>query len=273
MSSTFRALMGKYKNKLKLSRELNKELILREIYSKIQRIENEERENDFIFHEVKRNAQIDQEILYSFGTKALNHLNEVRKVNVVTKMDKSRFLGIDDYKTSFNQKLRFRSLKNQLFQSTKIHIKNKTSKDLNENSEIENRTKQNATENKIFNKIGKIVTPKNRRKSSGKIYNYSSFRNEKNSGTNTSSINNLTPIKKRKENSNDSIIIVKPPLLTERATNKIHRLDDEYINYLRKMGNQFSETEKRQENYFYKNKYGVDAFKMKYNYLTKKFFN
>ena len=198
MSSTFRALMGKYKNKLKLSRELNKELILREIYSKIQRIENEERENDFIFHEVKRNAQIDQEILYSFGTKALNHLNEVRKVNVVTKMDKSRFLGIDDYKTSFNQKLRFRSLKNQLFQSTKINsknkdnkfinlpriiIKNKTSKDLNENSEIENRTKQNATENKIFNKIGKIITPKNRRKTSGKIYNYSSFRNEKNSGT------------------------------------------------------------------------------------------
>ena len=288
MSSTFRALMGKYKNKLKLSRELNKELILREIYSKIQRIENEERENDFIFHEVKRNAQIDQEILYSFGTKALNHLNEVRKVNVVTKMDKSRFLGIDDYKTSFNKKLRFKSLKNQLFQSTKINsknkdnkfinlpriiIKNKTSKDLNENSEIENRTKQNATENKIFNKIGKIVTPKNRRKSSGKIYNYSSFRNEKNSGTNTSSINNLTPIKKRKENSNDSIIIVKPPLLTERASNKIHRLDDEYINYLRKMGNQFSETEKRQENYFYKNKYGVDAFKLKYNYLTKKFFN
>ena len=287
MTSTFKTLMNQYKTKLKLSRELNKEFILREIYSKIQKIENEERENDFIFSEVKRNAQIDKEILYSFGTKALNHLNEVIKVNVTTKMDKNRFLGIDDYNNEVNKKLKFRSVKNRLFQNSKINHTNKDNKfiklpristknyeseDLNENSLINNRMKTSATENKIFNNIKKINLPKNFRKSSGKIFNYSSFRKEKNSEMNSSTIKDLTPIKKRKENSNDSIVVVNQPLSTERASNKLHKLDYEYIDYLRNMGNQFSETEKKQENYFYKNKYGVDAFKLKYNYLTKKFF-
>ena len=287
MTSTFKTLMNQYKTKLKLSRELNKEFILREIYSKIQKIENEERENDFIFSEVKRNAQIDKEILYSFGTKALNHLNEVIKVNVTTKMDKNRFLGIDDYKNEVNKKLKFRSVKNRLFQNSKINHTNKDNKfiklpristknyeseDLNENSLINNRMKTSATENKIFNNIKKINLPKNFRKSSGKTFNYSSFRKEKNSEMNSSTIKDLTPIKKRKENSNDSIVVVNQPLSTERASNKLHKLDYDYIDCLRNMGNQFSETEKKQENYFYKNKYGVDAFKLKYNYLTKKFF-
>ena len=287
MTSTFKTLMNQYKTKLKLSRELNKEFILREIYSKIQKIENEERENDFIFSEVKRNAQIDKEILYSFGTKALNHLNEVIKVNVTTKMDKNRFLGIDDYKNEVNKKLKFRSVKNRLFQNSKINHTNKDNKfiklpristknyeseDLNENSLINNRMKTSATENKIFNNIKKINLPKNFRKSSGKTFNYSSFRKEKNSEMNSSTIKDLTPIKKRKENSNDSIVVVNQPFSTERASNKLHKLDYDYIDYLRNMGNQFSETEKKQENYFYKNKYGVDAFKLKYNYLTKKFF-
>ena len=287
MTSTFKTLMNQYKTKLKLSRELNKEFILKEIYSKIQKIENEERENDFIFSEVKRNAQIDKEILYSFGTKALNHLNEVIKVNVTTKMDKNRFLGIDDYKNEVNKKLKFRSVKNRLFQNSKINHTNKDNKfiklpristknyeseDLNENSLINNRMKTSATENKIFNNIKKINLPKNFRKSSGKTFNYSSFRKEKNSEMNSSTIKDLTPIKKRKENSNDSIVVVNQPLSTDRASNKLHKLDYDYIDYLRNMGNHFQETEKKQENYFYKNKYGVDAFKLKYNYLTKKFF-
>ena len=116
-SATFKVLMNNYKNKLKLSRDLNRDVILRQIYSKIAQIENNERENDFIISEVKRNAQINQEILYSFGTKALNHLNEVFKVNVSTKMDKSKFFGINiDDNTS---KKKFKKLK---YNSEKRHI-------------------------------------------------------------------------------------------------------------------------------------------------------
>ena len=97
-SSAFKDIMNNYKKKLKYSRDFNKDIILRQIYSKIHQLEKGERENDFIISEVRRNAQINQEILYSFGTKALNHLGEVRKINVSTKIDKSKFLGIDEYK-------------------------------------------------------------------------------------------------------------------------------------------------------------------------------
>ena len=111
-SSTFKALMNNYRNKLKLSKDLNKEVLLRQIYSKIAQIENNERENDFIINEVKRNAQINQEILYSFGTKSLNHLNEVFKINVNTKMDKSKFFGLnDDDNNKKFKKLKFLSNK------------------------------------------------------------------------------------------------------------------------------------------------------------------
>lgn len=275
MSSTFRSLMNKYKNKLKLSRELNKEIILRQIYSKIRELENEQRENDFIISEARRNAQINQEILYSFGTKALNHLNEVFKVNVTTKIDKNLFLGNNEVKNLKNKRTSLPSVKNQFLNRSKnnyrykdnkfiilpriIINKENDSKVLEENTMIKNRTKQN--------------TPKNRRKDSNKKYNYSSFSKEKTSGNNSYSINNLTPIKKRQEKSNDSIILVNAPLLTERGSKRKMKIDDEYINYIKTMGNEFIETEKKQEQYFYKNNYGVDAFKLKYNLLKKKFLN
>ena len=273
MSSTFRSIMNRYKNKLKLSRELNKEIILRQIYSKIQKIENEQRENDFIISEARRNAQINQEILYSFGTKALNHLNEVFKVNVTTKLDKNLFLGINAGASNLkNKRASFPSVNNQVLNRSKnnykdnkfiilpkIIIRDNNSKVSDENSMINNRINQN--------------TQKNKRKNSNKKYNYSSFSKEKSSGNNSYSINNLTPIKKRQEKSNDSIVIVNAPLLTERSTKRKAKIDDEYINYIKTMGNEFIETEKKQEKYFYKNKYGVDAFKLKYNLLKKKFLN
>ena len=103
-SSTFKGLMNNYKKKLKYSKVYNREIILKEIYSKIQALEKDERENDYIISEVRRNALINREILYSFGTKALNHLNEVRKINVSTKMDKNKFLGLDEYQKKFPKK-------------------------------------------------------------------------------------------------------------------------------------------------------------------------
>ena len=279
-SSTFKALMNNYKNKLKLSRDLNKEVILRQIYSKIAQIENNERENDFIISEVKRNAQINQEILYSFGTKSLNHLNEVFKINVNTKMDKNKFFGInDDDNNKKFKKLKFHNDKKNLISNNSRYKNNKliilpniikkdSSKIINEND-----IKQNSKEINDANNMN-INIPKNKRKIDFEKYNYLSFVKEKTSGYNTDSINNLSPIiKNKKENSSDSIMTVNSPLYTERSTKKLPKINDGYINYIRTMGNQFSESEKKQEKYFLNNKYGVDAFKIKYNFLKKKYFN
>ena len=280
-SSTFKALMNNYKNKLKLSRDLNKEVILRQIYSKIAQIENNERENDFIINEVKRNAQINQEILYSFGTKSLNHLNEVFKINVNTKMDKNKFFGInnDDDNNKKFKKLKFQSEQKKLTKNNSRYkdnkfiilpniIKKESSKIFNENDIKQNSKEINETNNMNIN------IPKNKRKIDFEKFNYLSFMKEKTSGYKTDAINNLSPIiKKSKENSNDSIITVNSPIYTERSQKKLPKIDNGYINYIRTMGNQFSESEKKQEKYFLNNKYGVEAFKLKYNFLKKKYFN
>lgn len=292
-SSTFRSIMNKYKNKLKISRELSKEIIMKQIYSKIQKIENEEKENDFIISEVRRNAQINQEILYSFGTKVLHHLNEAIKVNVTTKMDKNKFLGITKQKNKSKKKIKFNCEKYYYYNKPKNDskynenkfiilpriIKNRNKahskeKNLEENSLMKNRLRLNSDDKNYIKNIKKLNIPKNKRKYLIDSYNYSSFRKERSTRINSNSLKELTPIKKRKENSNDdSIIFVKDHLLTDRDTKKIPKINMEYIDYIRTMGEQFSETEKKQEKYFYKNKYGVDAFKLKYNYLKKKYFN
>ena len=287
-TSTFRNLMHKYKNKLKISRDLNKDIIMNQIYSNIKKIENDERENDYIISEVRRNAQIDKEILYSFGTKALNHLNEVIKVNVTTKVDKNKFLGIAGKKNKkklknnrekqlfYNKsKLDYKNKDNRFIILPKIIIKNKHPKQKyqNEYSIIKNKTEHNLHYYNNDENNKSISLPKNKRKSFNNHYNFSSFRKGQSTEFNTNSIKELTPIKKRKEKSNDSIILINPPLLTDRNRKESAKIDIDYINYIRTIGNQFSETEKKQERYFYNNKYGVDAFKIRYNYLTKKFFN
>ena len=287
-TSTFRNLMHKYKNKLKISRDLNKDIIMNQIYSNIKKIENDERENDYIISEVRRNAQIDKEILYSFGTKALNHLNEVIKVNVTTKVDKNKFLGIAGKKNKKNlknnrekqlfynkSKLDYKNKDNRFIILPKIIIKNKHPKQKyqNEYSIIKNKTEHNLHYYNNDENNKSISLPKNKRKSFNNNYNFSSFRKGQSTEFNTNSIKELTPIKKRKEKSNDSIILINPPLLTDRNRKESAKIDIDYINYIRTIGNQFSETEKKQERYFYNNKYGVDAFKIRYNYLTKKFFN
>ena len=284
-SAAFRGIMNKYRKKLKLSRDFNKDIILKQIYSKIQQIENNERENDYIISEVRRNAQINQEILYSFGTKALNHINEVIKVNVSSKMDKNKFLGINDYKNKSIKKIKLKKEKNYFYNNHNKNNNNKFiilprivktyhSKELN-NSKSSSKNKNIKNNYIIDNNNSKIS--KNRRKNLLQKYSYSSFKKDKsidiNPSTNSNYINNLTPIKKRKENSNDSIVFFNEPLFTERSRFKSNLIDTEYINYIRTMGNQFSETEKKQEKYFSNNKYGVDAFKLKYNYLRKKYFN
>ena len=87
-TSTFKQLINKYQKKNKGSESYNKKLLLKKIEAKIQELENNERENDFIISEVRRNAKLNQEILYSFGAKALNHIDEIKRLNVTTKIDK-----------------------------------------------------------------------------------------------------------------------------------------------------------------------------------------
>ena len=95
----------------------------------------------------------------------------------------------------------------------------------------------------------------------------------------------MTPIRKLPPQ-NMSLFYVKSTPVTDRDTNEAKSkeslntsrkrrivIDNDYLNYIQKMKNKFLETEKRQERYFFNNKYGYDDFKLKYNYLKNKYFN
>ena len=153
-TSTFKKLIGKYHMKKKDSEKHNRKLLLKKIEAKIQELENDEKENDYIVNEVRRNAQLNKEILYSFGTKALNHIDEIRKLNVTSKIDKSKFFEPEKENniyqvTDFNNK-RFKSLntkynRNKIINLPKINlksrnIKNDVYKKANDNISINKKT-------------------------------------------------------------------------------------------------------------------------------------
>ena len=276
-TSTFKKLIQKYHTRKKEDKH-NKRLLLKKIEAKIQELENEEKENDYIVNEVRRNAQINKEILYSFGTKALNHIDDIKKLNVTSKIDRSKFFepDIDNYSyriTDINDK-RYKSLnaknkKDKIINLPQIIIKRRTIKKLNNKRAYDSYSPFKKNEYSIDNK----------NESQAKInpFNISIDNKQKN----TDIFDYISPINK-KEGQNLSIFSMKTPLTTDRDENdsKINCfrkknivIDNDYINYIQDIKNKFLETEKRQERYFGSNKYGYDAFKLKYNYLQKKYFD
>ena len=276
-TSTFKKLIQKYHTRKKEDKH-NKRLLLKKIEAKIQELENEEKENDYIVNEVRRSAQINKEILYSFGTKALNHIDDIKKLNVTSKIDRSKFFepdkDINPYRiTDINDK-RYKSLntknkKDKIINLPQIFIKRRNIKKLNNKRAYDSYSPSKKNEYSIDNK----------NESQGKINPFNTSIDNKQK--NTDIYNYISPINK-KEGQILSIFNLKTPLTTERDENdsKINCfrkknivIDNDYINYIQDIKNKFLETEKRQERYFGSQKYGYDAFKLKYNYLQKKYFD
>jgi hypothetical protein len=269
-TSTFKKLIGKYHMKKKDSEKHNRKLLLKKIEAKIQELENDEKESDFILGEVRRNAQINKEILYSFGTKALNHLDKIKHLRITSKIDRSKFFEID------NESVNVR---------------------LNESNNTRDNKSVNINRNRnrliLLPKINKTRNNRNYDNSFtiNKISEYSIDNKSVNQRKNSNSLHLMTP-KKQPTTQNMSLFYVKSSPVTNSSpatnrdtneakskesidTNKKKRIviDSDYLDYIQKMKNKFIETEKRQERYFFNHKYGYDNFKLKYNFLKNKYFN
>ena len=279
-TSTFKKLIHKYHLKKNSLDKHNKKLFLKKIEAKIQQLENEEKENDYIINEVRRNAQINKEILYSFGTKALNHIDEIKKLNVTSKMEKSKFFEPDKESTNiysitdFNDK-RLKSTSNTKYKKNKIInlpqiiIKSRNITKFNSKGICDSTSKNKNTDNK-----NEILTSRN-------SFNIS-VDNKKNKKEKNNDIkNSITPINKKGLTQNITLNSLKTPQSTDREENDLKNnnfkkrniiIDNDYINYIQDIKNKFLQEEKKQERYFGSHKYGYDAFKLKYNYLQKKYF-
>ena len=277
-TSTFRKIINKYHMKKKNTEKHNKKILLKKIEAKIQELEKDEKESDFIISEVRRNAQINKEMLYSFGTKALNHLDEMKTLNVASKIDRSKFFEIDN--------------EDNLYQSIENNKRNKSSKRKYKNDKIikfpkinVKKTKINTIENKnIFDNISintkfeEFLDNKKNSRIKNKRINFSLDLKDKNKDI----INCFTSRNKKEIPQNISLFSEKSYFTTEKDENdsKINTfrkrniiIDNDYINYIQDIKNQFIITEKKQERYFDRYKYGYDNFKLKYKFLQNKYFN
>ena len=218
--------------------------------------------------EVRRNARINKEILYSFGTKALNHLDQVRKLNVTTKIDKSKFFEPDNESTNSNN-ININEYKKMKSSSLNTKYNHKRHKIINLPKINKNKNFKTLDNSIILNKISDF-SMENKYEAKNK---------------NNDILNLISPIKKE-NTENLSLFYIKSPLTTERETNELNDkenintfrkrrviIDNDYFDYIQKMKTKFLKTEKRQERYFNYNKYGYDDFKLKYNYLKKKYFS
>jgi len=279
-SSTFKSLINKYRKKIKEEQAKNdKNFMQKKIEAKLQEIERDEQDKDYIISEVRRNAQINREILYSFGNKALNHIDEFKKININTKLDKSYFYepekesdlnDINQY-ISNNYTIKTRNARDRIITLPKI-TKNR-SLNFCENKSIQ--------DSMSINKRTEYSFSKKKNDSAD-----SKFKNNNKKNDIYQNIRNLSPINKKELSNNLNLSYFKTPLITDRGSNDIKStnrinsfrkkqplINNDYINYIQSIKNKFLDTEKRQKRYFENNKYGYDEYKLKYNYLKKKYFN
>lgn len=298
-TKVFKHIIMKYNKKKKDTRQA-KQPIYKRIENNLQKLETEENENEFIIREVRKNIELKRTILFRYGTKAIKHYDDFQKYKIKTKLDKKAlFNPLWDLNLSDNHKrtnssnvkddkkrknfishkiINFPSIseidkkpinnEKNLYDSISIIKKLENSfRAIDAKSEIKNETTDNF--------IAKQYTPSFKIKKKEIIDKYY------NTFNNISLINKKVTSYKILNNEQNTPLKSETGYTTSyKDSNYINRfktknnfrINQNYLNYLQKIKDKFDSKEKRQKKYFENNKYGCDEFKLKYNYLTQKFF-
>ena len=298
-TKAFKRIITKYHKKLRDTSQA-RQPIYKRIENDLQQLETEENENEFIIREVRRNIELQRKILFRYGTKAIKHYDDLQKYKIKTKLDKkSLFNPLSDLNLSDNHKtanlsnvknvkkrkkfishkiINFPSIseidrkpinnEKSLYDSISIIKKLESSFGANDaKSEIKNETTESF--------ITKNNTPLIKNKKNKIIDNYY------NTFNNISLINKNAVSSKILNNEGNTPLKNKTGYTTSYKDSKYinrfktknnFKINQNYLNYLQKIRDKFDSKEKSQKKYFENNKYGCDEFKLKYNYLTQKFF-
>jgi len=291
-TKTFRNLISRYHRKQREQKEnINfKQNLYKNIENNLQRLENEEHDDEYIIKEVRKDVELKRKILFSFGTKALKHYDEVKNIRVKSKINKSKFFNpLSDFSinysnTLFNGDTTERKYVDRIIHFPKIaNIDQSTSKNqslynsISLLKQLENSSvfeEQNKTSDSFI--IGKYTPSVKKDKEKDNINNYCNTFNNISTITNKDSSKFLSNIlssptyKNGREHSFN-----KNRTFTNRCKESKYKyfIDKNYLNYIDKMKTRFASQEKRRQRYFDNNHYGCDEFRIKYDYVKKKFFN
>jgi len=296
-TKTFRNLISRYHRKQREQKEnINfKQRLYKNIENNLQRLESEEHDDEYIIKEVRKDVELKRKILFSFGTKALKHYDEVKNIRVKTKINKSKFFDpLSDFSMSHSKTLLDGDTSERRYVDRIIHfpkiadMNQKLSKNQSiynsitllkqlENSSVFD--EQNKTNDSFM--TGKYIPSAKKEKDKDKDKD-----NMNNYYCNT--FNNISSITNKDSSTKFLSNILSPPFKNgrEHSFNKNrtfskgykenkykYYLDPNYINYIDTMKTRFASQRKRKQKYFDNNHYGCDEFKLKYDYLNKKFFN
>ena len=297
-TKTFRNLISRYHRKQREQKENSnfKQRLYKNIENNLQRLESEEHDDEYIIKEVRKDVELKRKILFSFGTKALKHYDEIKNLKVKTKINKSKFFDpLSDYSMNFSKTLVDGDNNERKYVDRIIHfpkiadIDQKTSKNQSiynsisllkqlENSSVfeeQNKTSDSFMTGK-YTPSAKKDKEKDKDKDKGNINYY------------CNTFNNISSITNKDSSTNFLSKILSPPFQNgrERSFSKNRTfskgykenkykyfIDQNYINYINTMKTRFAYQERKRERYFDNNHYGCDEFKLKYDYLNKKFFN
>ena len=302
-TKTFRNLISRYYRKQREQKEnINfKQNLYKNIENNLQKLESEEHDDEYIIKEVRKDVELKRKILFSFGTKALKHYDEVKNLRVKTKINKSKFFDpLSDFSMNYSKTLLVGDTNRRRYVDRIIHFPKIADMDQNTSKnqslynsitllkQLENSSvfeEQNKTNDSIM--TGKYIPSAKREQDKEKEKDKEKDKdNINNYYCNT--FNNISTITNKDSSSKFLSNILSPPFRNGRELsfnknrtfskgykeNKYkYFIDPNYINYIDTMKNRFTSQKRRKQRYFDNNHYGCDEFKLKYDYLNKKFFN
>lgn len=305
-TKAFKNIILRYKkNNMKSKKLGNKKLLLKNIQSKIEKAQSEEKEKDYMIKEVRRNILIRDKIISSFGTKAINHYDDTKNIDIRIKIDKSKlFNPLIDYNSNLHNcygkiNNRHKNNSHKVLNLPKIsYILNikKEKKPININTFDNNnisliKVNEYSFDNK--NETSEVETNKSNDNTSlrkiilsSKNSNNGDYKTKENNLNQCNTSKNIGENSRINSTSNLFPYIYNTPLTSERnysfnnnknnniALNKKKKciLDLNYLDDIENIREKLLLEEKKKQKFFENNMYGCDKYKLKFNYIKEKYF-
>ena len=259
-SNKFQELFNKYKKQLQIGKKYRNFSILMFFDQHRNKVEDDEKEEDFLFRDLKNMRREEKELIEEYGTNAKNEFHSIKDKNFKIKLEKNIFFnGFES--TERNKKKNKKIIKINEINLPNIFYKRNCSNnnlDVIKNS-IEELKNNINNENNNFSKKNSIKKIKSRNNSLiNNLYNYNSFENNKNNN------NNNIKIKHQRNKSYNYYSIDNNNNNSERK-NYIQTLNDERNKFI-----------KEKNKYYYvfnKNQKKSEKLDKKLNFIETKYFN
>jgi hypothetical protein len=258
-SNKFQELFNKYKKQLQIGKKYRNFSILMFFDQHRNKVEDDEKEEDFLFRDLKNMRREEKELIEEYGTNAKNEFHSIKDKNFKIKLEKNIFFnGFES--TERNNKKNKKIIKiNEINLPNIFNKRNYSNNNLDviKNS-IEELKNNINNENNNFSKKNSIKKIKSRNNSLiNNLYNYNSCENNKNN-------NNNIKIKHQRNKSYNYYSIDNNNNNSERK-NYIQTLNDERNKFI-----------KEKNKYYYvfnKNQKKSEKLDKKLNFIETKYFN